>query len=31
MNQVFANHSEEDEIYFLTMKEIVEAQKPTIN
>jgi hypothetical protein len=27
MNQVFANHSEEDEIYPLTVKEIVEAQK----
>ncbi len=27
MNQVFANRSEEDEIYPLTMKEIVEAQK----
>jgi hypothetical protein len=26
-NQVFANHSEEDEIYPLTVKEIVEAQK----
>jgi hypothetical protein len=25
MNQVFANHSEEDEIYPLTVKEIVEA------
>ncbi len=27
MNQVFENHSEEDEIYPLTVKEIVEAQK----
>jgi hypothetical protein len=27
MNQVFTNHSEEDEIYPLTVKEIVEAQK----
>jgi hypothetical protein len=27
MNQVFANRSEEDEIYLLTVKEIVEAQK----
>ncbi len=27
MNQVFANHSEKDEIYPLTVKEIVEAQK----
>jgi hypothetical protein len=27
MNQVFANCSEEDEIYSLTVKEIVEAQK----
>jgi hypothetical protein len=27
MNQVFANHSEVDEIYPLTVKEIVEAQK----
>jgi hypothetical protein len=27
MNQVFANCSEEDEIYALTVKEIVEAQK----
>ncbi len=27
MNQVFANHSEEDEIYPLTVKEIGEAQK----
>jgi hypothetical protein len=27
MNQVFANHSEEDEIHPLTVKEIVEAQK----
>ncbi len=27
MNQVFANHSEEDEIYPLTVKEVVEAQK----
>ena len=27
MNQVFANGSEEDEIYPLTVKEIVEAQK----
>jgi hypothetical protein len=27
MNHVFANHSEEDEIYPLTVKEIVEAQK----
>ncbi len=27
MNQVFANRSEEDEIYPLTVKEIVEAQK----
>ena len=26
MNQVFANRSEEDEIYPLTVKEIVEAQ-----
>ena len=29
MNQVFANRSEEDEIYPLTVKEIVEAQKAT--
>ncbi len=27
MNQVFKNHSEEDEIYPLTVKEIVEAQQ----
>ncbi len=27
MNQVFANRSEEDEIYPLTVKEIVEEQK----
>ncbi len=27
MNQVFANRSEEDEIYPLTVNEIVEAQK----
>jgi hypothetical protein len=27
MNQVFANRSQEDEIYPLTVKEIVEAQK----
>ena len=27
MNQVFKNHSEEDEIYSLTVKEIVEAQQ----
>jgi hypothetical protein len=27
MNQVFANHNEDDEIYPLTVKEIVEAQK----
>ena len=27
MNHVFANRSEEDEIYPLTVKEIVEAQK----
>ncbi len=27
MNQVFENHSEEDKIYPLTVKEIVEAQK----
>jgi hypothetical protein len=27
MNHVFANNSEEDEIYPLTVKEIVEAQK----
>jgi hypothetical protein len=27
MNEVFANHSEEDEIYPLTVKEIIEAQK----
>jgi hypothetical protein len=27
MNHVFANHSKEDEIFPLTMKEIVEAQK----
>jgi hypothetical protein len=27
MNQVFANRSEEDEMYLLIMKEIVEAQK----
>jgi hypothetical protein len=31
MNQVFANCSEEDEIYPLTVKEIVEAKKPTVN
>ncbi len=31
MNQIFANCSEEDEIYPLTVKEIVEAQKPTLN
>ena len=32
MNQVFANRSEEDEIFPLTVKEIVEAQKadPTL-
>jgi hypothetical protein len=27
MNEVFANHSEEDKIYPLTIKEIIEAQK----
>ncbi len=27
LNQCFANHNEEDEIYPLTVKEIVEAQK----
>ena len=27
MNQVFAKHSEEDEIFPLTVKQIVEAQK----
>ena len=27
MNEVFANRSEEDEIYPLTVKEIIEAQK----
>jgi hypothetical protein len=27
MNQVFANHSNEDEIYSLTVAEIAEAQK----
>ncbi len=27
MNQVYANCSEEDEIYPLTVKEIIEAQK----
>jgi hypothetical protein len=27
MNKVFANHSEEDEIYILTMEEIAEAQR----
>ncbi len=27
MNHVFANRSEDDEIFFLTVKEIVEAQK----
>ena len=27
MNQVFANCGEEDELYHLTVKEIVEAQK----
>jgi hypothetical protein len=27
MNQVFANRSEKDEIYPLTVKDIVEAQK----
>jgi hypothetical protein len=31
MNQVFTNRSEEDNIYPLTVKEIVEAQKPTVN
>ena len=30
MNHVFANCSEEDEIYSLTVKEIVEAQKTDI-
>ncbi len=30
MNQVFTNRSEEDEIYTLTVKEIVEAQKADI-
>jgi hypothetical protein len=30
MNHVFANRSEEDEIYPLTVKEIVEAQKADI-
>jgi hypothetical protein len=30
MNHVFTNHSEEDEIYPLTVKEIVEAQKADI-
>ncbi len=30
MNQVFTNRSEEDEIYPLTVKEIVEAQKANI-
>ncbi len=27
MNEVFANHSEEEKIYPLTVKEIIEAQK----
>ena len=27
MNEVFTNHSEEDKIYPLTVKEIIEAQK----
>jgi hypothetical protein len=31
MNQVFANCSEEDEIYPLAVKEIVEAQKANSN
>ncbi len=31
MNQVFANHSEEDEIFPLTVKEIVRCKKPTLN
>jgi hypothetical protein len=31
MNQVFANCSEEDEIYLLTVKEIVKAQKADTN
>jgi hypothetical protein len=32
MNQVFTNRSEEDEIYPLTVKEIVEAhKKPTVH
>ncbi len=31
MNQVSTNCSEEDEIYPLTVKEIVEAQKSTVN
>ncbi len=31
MNQVFANHSEEDEIHPLTVKGIVEAQKADTN
>ncbi len=31
MNHVFANHSEEDEIYPLTVKEIVEAQSTSLN
>jgi hypothetical protein len=30
MNHVFANRSEEDEIYPLTVKEIVEAQRADI-
>jgi hypothetical protein len=30
MNQVFANRSEEEEIYSLTVKEIVAAQKLTL-
>jgi hypothetical protein len=31
MNHVFANRSEEDEIYPLTVKEIVEAHKRTLH
>jgi hypothetical protein len=31
MNQVFANRSEEEEIYPLTVKEIVEAQKADLS
>jgi hypothetical protein len=31
LNQLFANHSKEEETFLLTTPEIVEAKKPTTN